>query len=181
MSVFFFKRLITLIATLVGASLVIFLVLEILPGNAAQMTPYAALLAPYAESKRTGRTEQEIKDLTVPVAQSFGESAGVQQSDAEIVPRERIIGTQPHGLLVMRYRFGSAPRIRPGGSELLSGDFRWMPARQVSCIAGIGTLLVSAYVLTDGAFTVPNPTWLLAGGALLVGILLLASSLRGKR
>jgi hypothetical protein len=48
-------------------------------------------------------------------------------------------------------------------------------------LAGIGTLLVSAYVLTDGAFTVPNPTWLLAGGALLVGILLLASSMRGKR
>lgn len=37
MSVFLFKRLITLIATLVGASVVVFLVLEILPGNAAQM------------------------------------------------------------------------------------------------------------------------------------------------
>src|SRR6478609_4500304 len=37
MSVFLFKRLITLIATLIGASIVIFLVLEILPGNAAQM------------------------------------------------------------------------------------------------------------------------------------------------
>ena len=37
MSVFLFKRLITLIATLVGASVVIFLVLEILPGNAAQI------------------------------------------------------------------------------------------------------------------------------------------------
>ena len=37
MSVFLFKRLITLIATLIGASVVIFLVLEILPGNAAQI------------------------------------------------------------------------------------------------------------------------------------------------
>jgi peptide/nickel transport system permease protein len=37
MSVFLFKRLITLIATLIGASLVVFLVLEILPGNAAQI------------------------------------------------------------------------------------------------------------------------------------------------
>ena len=37
MSVFLFKRLITLVATLVGASIVIFLVLEILPGNAAQI------------------------------------------------------------------------------------------------------------------------------------------------
>jgi hypothetical protein len=39
---------------------------------------------------------------------------------------------------------------------------------------------VSAYVLTDGAFHIPNPTWLLAGGALLVGVLLLASSLRKR-
>jgi peptide/nickel transport system permease protein len=37
MSVFLFKRFITLIATLVGASVVVFLVLEILPGNAAQI------------------------------------------------------------------------------------------------------------------------------------------------
>ena len=37
MSVFLFKRLITLIATLTGASVVVFLVLEILPVNAAQM------------------------------------------------------------------------------------------------------------------------------------------------
>jgi peptide/nickel transport system permease protein len=37
MSVFLLKRLITLIATLIGASLVVFLVLEILPGNAAQI------------------------------------------------------------------------------------------------------------------------------------------------
>lgn len=59
--------------------------------------------------------------------------------------------------------------VRRGFPDLLTG------------LAGIGTLLVSAYVLTDGAFHIPNPTWLLAGGALLVGILLLASSLRGKR
>jgi peptide/nickel transport system permease protein len=37
MSLFLFKRLITLVATLVGTSVVVFLVLEILPGNAAQM------------------------------------------------------------------------------------------------------------------------------------------------
>ncbi|HVE55103.1 MAG TPA: ABC transporter permease [Ramlibacter sp.] len=44
MSLFLFKRLITLIATLVGTSIVVFLVLEILPGNAAQiiMGPDAA-------------------------------------------------------------------------------------------------------------------------------------------
>jgi peptide/nickel transport system permease protein len=37
MSVFLAKRLITLIATLIGASVVVFVVLEVLPGNAAQI------------------------------------------------------------------------------------------------------------------------------------------------
>jgi len=37
MSVFLVKRLITLVATLAGASIVVFLTLEILPGNAAQI------------------------------------------------------------------------------------------------------------------------------------------------
>ena len=37
MSLFLLKRLATLIATLIGASVVVFLVLEILPGNAAQI------------------------------------------------------------------------------------------------------------------------------------------------
>ncbi|MGZ5180456.1 MAG: ABC transporter permease [Ramlibacter sp.] len=37
MSVFLLKRLITLVATLIATSVVVFLVLEVLPGNAAQM------------------------------------------------------------------------------------------------------------------------------------------------
>ena len=37
MSVFLLRRCLTLLATLVGASLIIFLVLDALPGNAAQM------------------------------------------------------------------------------------------------------------------------------------------------
>ena len=37
MGLFLLKRLTTLLATLLGASAVVFLVLEILPGNAAQM------------------------------------------------------------------------------------------------------------------------------------------------
>ena len=37
MGLFLLKRLITLLATLAGASVVVFLVLEILPGDAAQM------------------------------------------------------------------------------------------------------------------------------------------------
>ena len=37
MSVFILRRLLTLVATLAGASLIIFLVLDALPGNAAEM------------------------------------------------------------------------------------------------------------------------------------------------
>ncbi|MES2532989.1 MAG: ABC transporter permease, partial [Pseudomonadota bacterium] len=37
MSLFILKRLATLIGTLIGASIIVFLVLEILPGNAAQI------------------------------------------------------------------------------------------------------------------------------------------------
>lgn len=50
-------------------------------------------------------------------------------------------------------------------------------------LCGLATLFVSSYVLTDGRVWVPTVDlrWLLAGGALLVGVLMLASSLRGGR
>ena len=56
MGLFFFKRFITLLATLMGASVVIFLVLEILPGDAAQilMGPDAAPEAVRALSAKLG-------------------------------------------------------------------------------------------------------------------------------
>ncbi|SDD97978.1 hypothetical protein [Actinokineospora iranica] len=52
----------------------------------------------------------------------------------------------------------------------------------LTMFAGIATLFVSAYVLTDGQIWVPmlDPRWLVAGGAVVVGLLLLASSMRGK-
>ncbi|HEV2779150.1 MAG TPA: hypothetical protein VGX25_07065 [Actinophytocola sp.] len=53
----------------------------------------------------------------------------------------------------------------------------------LTLLAGLATLLVSAYVLTDGALWVPtvDPRWLLAGGALVVGLFLLIASMRGSR
>ncbi|WIX87573.1 hypothetical protein [Amycolatopsis sp. DG1A-15b] len=50
-------------------------------------------------------------------------------------------------------------------------------------IFGIATLLVSAYVLSDGASWLPpfDFRWVIAGGAVFVGLLLLAASFRGKR
>jgi peptide/nickel transport system permease protein len=56
MSLFLAKRLITLIATLVGTSVVVFLVLEVLPGNAAQvlMGPDASPEAVTALARKLG-------------------------------------------------------------------------------------------------------------------------------
>jgi hypothetical protein len=53
----------------------------------------------------------------------------------------------------------------------------------LTLVAGIATLLVSAFVLTDGALWIPSldPRWLVAGGALVVGLFLLMASLRGGR
>jgi hypothetical protein len=53
----------------------------------------------------------------------------------------------------------------------------------INLVVGLGTLLVSAYVLSDGAFDLPavDPRWLIAGAALLIGLLLLAASLRPSR
>jgi len=53
----------------------------------------------------------------------------------------------------------------------------------LTLLAGLATLFAAAFVLTDGEVWVPtlDPRWLLAGGALLVGLLLLASSVRRGR
>ncbi len=50
-------------------------------------------------------------------------------------------------------------------------------------IVGLVTLVVSAYVLSDGAFDLPaiDPRWLIGGGALFVGLMLLGASLRPNR
>jgi len=63
MSVFLVKRLITLIATLVGASIVVFAVLEVLPGNAAQilMGPDASPEAVQALAAKLGLDKPGIE------------------------------------------------------------------------------------------------------------------------
>lgn len=63
MGLFLFKRLITLVATLVGTSVVVFLVLEILPGNAAQilMGPDAAPEAVQALARKLGLDRPAIE------------------------------------------------------------------------------------------------------------------------
>jgi hypothetical protein len=50
-------------------------------------------------------------------------------------------------------------------------------------IVGLATLLASVYVLTDGAHFLPafDFRWVLAGGAVLIGVLMLGASFRGGR
>jgi hypothetical protein len=53
----------------------------------------------------------------------------------------------------------------------------------LTLLAGLATLVVSAYVLTDGQVWLPelDLRWVLAGGALAVGLVMLFSSVRGNR
>ena len=66
MTYFLLKRLATLIATLLGASVVIFWVLEVLPGNAAQM-----LMGPDAAPEAVVALAQKL-GLDQPALQRYG-------------------------------------------------------------------------------------------------------------
>jgi peptide/nickel transport system permease protein len=70
MSLFLFKRLITLIATLVGTSVVVFLVLEVLPGNAAQM-----LMGPDASPEAVSALASKL-GLDQPALTRYGQWIG---------------------------------------------------------------------------------------------------------
>ena len=67
MSIFLLKRLITLIVTLLGASIVVFAVLEILPGDAAQM-----LMGPDAEPEAVQAMVQQL-GLDQPALTRYGQ------------------------------------------------------------------------------------------------------------
>ena len=61
------------------------------------------------------------------------------------------------------------------------------PARRgvdfFTLIFGVATLLISAYVLSDGASWLPrfDLRWAVAGGAVFVGLMLLGASFGNKR
>ncbi len=106
MSVFLFKRLITLIATLVGASVVIFLVLEILPGNAAQILlgPDASAEAVQALAIKLGIDRPAIERywdwVHGMLVGDLGLSYAYSTSVAELV-LERLALTVPLALMAM--------------------------------------------------------------------------------
>src|SRR3954466_13178436 len=106
MSVFLFKRLITLIATLAGISLVVFVVLEILPGNAAQvlMGPDASPEAVQALSVQLGLDRPGLERYLHWVAGLFtgnlGDSYAYSSPVADLIA-ERMALTIPLALLAM--------------------------------------------------------------------------------
>jgi peptide/nickel transport system permease protein len=106
MSVFLFKRLITLIATLVGASVVVFLVLEILPGNAAQilMGPEASPEAVQALAIKLGLDrpafERYWEWVTGMLVGNLGVSYAYSSPVSELVA-ERLTLTIPLAIMAM--------------------------------------------------------------------------------
>jgi peptide/nickel transport system permease protein len=106
MSLFLFKRLITLIATLVGASVVVFLVLEILPGDAAQilMGPDASPDAVQALAAKLGIDRPPIERywhwVSGMLVGDLGLSYAYSTPVAELV-LERLTLTVPLALMAM--------------------------------------------------------------------------------
>ena len=106
MSLFLFKRFLTFLATLVGASVVIFTVLEVLPGNAAQM-----LMGPDASPEAVAALTTQL-GLDQPALTRYGHwVSGMLQGDLgnsytystpvlELV-LERLALTVPLALLAM--------------------------------------------------------------------------------
>jgi peptide/nickel transport system permease protein len=106
MSLFLFKRLITLVATLVGASVVVFLVLEILPGNAAQilMGPDASPEAVQALAAKLGIDRPPVERywnwVSGMLVGDLGLSYAYSTPVAELV-LERLALTVPLALMAM--------------------------------------------------------------------------------
>jgi peptide/nickel transport system permease protein len=106
MALFLLKRLITLLATLVGTSVVVFLVLEVLPGNAAQV-----LMGPDASPEAVAALAQKLGLDRPAVARYADWIAGMLRGDlglsyaystpvAELV-LERLAVTVPLAVLAM--------------------------------------------------------------------------------
>lgn len=106
MGVFLFKRLITLLATLVGTSVVVFLVLEILPGNAAQilMGPDASPEAVQALATQLGLDRPPLERyfawISGLVTGDLGNSYAYSSPVSELVV-ERLALTVPLAVLAM--------------------------------------------------------------------------------
>jgi peptide/nickel transport system permease protein len=106
MALFLLKRLITLIATLVGTSVVVFVVLEVLPGNAAQvlMGPDAAPEAVAALAQKLGLDRPALTRYTDWIAGMLRGDLGLSHAYSTPVAElvlERLAVTVPLALLAM--------------------------------------------------------------------------------
>ncbi len=106
MSLFLFKRLITLVATLIGASVVVFLVLEILPGDAAQilMGPDAAPDAVRALATKLGIDRPPVERYWTWVTGMLSGDLGLSYAYSTPVQElvlERLALTVPLALMAM--------------------------------------------------------------------------------
>ena len=138
MSVFLLKRLITLIATLMGASVVVFVVLEILPGNAAQtlMGPDASPEAVQALAVKLGIDRPPLERywswtsgmLTGDLGLSYAYSSPV----SELV-LERLALTVPLALMAMALTsaLALAAGIYAAARHNKAGDVGVMAASQI--------------------------------------------------
>lgn len=116
MSYFLFKRVLTLIATLLATSVIVFAVLEVLPGNAAQV-----LMGPDADPAAVAAKATEL-GLDQPALQRyFGWMGGLLRGDmglsytygspvSELIV-ERLALTIPLAVLAMLWKIR---RPRPG-------------------------------------------------------------------
>lgn len=138
MSVFLFKRLITLIATLVGASVVVFLVLEILPGNAAQilMGPDASPEAVQALAAKLGLNRPAFERYLSWVAGLLTGDLGISYAYSTPVSElvlERLTLTVPLAVLAMTLTavIALAAGIYAAARHNKLGDVGVMAASQV--------------------------------------------------
>ncbi|KQT14265.1 ABC transporter permease [Ramlibacter sp. Leaf400] len=138
MSVFLFKRLITLIATLVGASVVVFLVLEILPGNAAQilMGPDASPEAVQALAAKLGLDRPAFERYLSWVAGLLTGDLGISYAYSTPVSElvlERLTLTVPLAVLAMTLTavIALAAGIYAAARHNKLGDVGVMAASQV--------------------------------------------------
>ena len=106
MSIFLLKRLLTLIATLLGASIVVFAVLEILPGDAAQMLmgPDAAPEAVQAMAQQLGLDQPALTRYWQWISGLLHGDMGTSYSYGSPVSElvwERLIVTVPLAIVAM--------------------------------------------------------------------------------
>src|SRR4051794_14167837 len=106
MSVFLLKRLITLVATLIATSIVVFLVLEVLPGDAAQilMGPDASPEAVQALATKLGIDRPPLERygrwVSGLLTGDLGESHAYSAPVADLL-RERLALTVPLAIMAM--------------------------------------------------------------------------------